>query len=214
MTDHTDLRDRIEDHLKDASNADWSTSEIDNALRIALHELSVALPARAVATLDAVDGQYEYSLSSISGLVEVVEVWYPYLSTDDTYKKAHPCKWRMLDDTTLYLEGDEDPDDTYDLRIFYDKVQTLNGLDGASATTLNDAEKSALVIGAAGYCSVSLARDKVDTVTIGGTAPEDLRKWGWARVTEFRQRVYDLSVIQDAGEDSRIGWWSVDRWEG
>ncbi len=213
MTDHTDLRDRIEDHLKDSGNADWSTSEIDNALRIALHELSVALPARAVATIDAVDGQYEYSVSSISGLVEVVEVWYPYLSTDDTYKKAHPVKWRMLDDTTLYLEVDDDPDDTYDLRVFYDKVQTLNGLDGASATTLGEAEKSALVVGAAGYAAVALARSKVDTITIGGSAPEDLRKWGWARITEFRQRVYDLSVIQDAGEDSRIGWWEVDKWE-
>jgi hypothetical protein len=213
MTDHTDLRNRIEDHLKDSGNADWSTSEIDNALRIALHELSVSLPSRSVATVDAVDGQYEYSLSGISGLVEVVEVWYPYLSTDDTYKKAHPCKWRMLDDSTLYLEVDEDPDATYDLRIFFDLVQLLNGLDGASSTTLNEAEKSALVIGAAGYAAVALAVDKVDTIVIGGSAPEDLRKWGWARITEFRQRVYDLAVIQDAGEDSRIGWWSADKWD-
>ena len=212
MTDHTDLRDRVEDMVKDAANADWSTSELDNAIRIALHELSVSLPSRAVTTVDAVDGQYEYDLSSISGLIEVVEVWYPYLSTDDTYKKPHPAKWRMLADNTLYLDVDTDPDATYDLRIFYDQLQTLNGLDGATATTLNEPEKSALLFGAAGYAVLALARDKIDAITFG-PAPEDLRKWAWARIMEFRQRVQTLAEVQDAGEDSRIGWWSADKWD-
>jgi hypothetical protein len=206
MTDHTDLRDRIEDMLKDATNADWSTEEIDNALRIALHELSLALPSRAVTTLDAVDDSCEYDISSVTGLLQVVEVWYPYLSTDDSYKIPHPVKWRMLDDTTLFLDVDEDPDGSYDLRVFYDRLQTLTGLDGAASTTLNAMEQSALVFGAAGYCAVALAVDKVDKVTIGKGASDQLRKWGWARVMEFRQRIGDLALIADAGEDSRIGW--------
>jgi len=206
MTDHTELRDRIEDMLKDASNADWSTGEIDNALRIALHELSLALPSRAVTTLDAVDGQREYDVSSVSGLLQVVEVWYPYLSTDASYKLPHPVPWRMLDDSTLFLDVDADPDAAYDLRVFYDRLQTLAGLDGAAATTLNAMEQSALVFGAAGYCAVALAVDKVDKVTIGKGASEQLRRWGWSRVMEFRQRLADLALIADAGEDSRIGW--------
>jgi hypothetical protein len=207
LTDHTDLRDRIEDMLKDASNADWTTGEIDNALRIALHELSLALPSRAVTTMDAVADTWEYSLSTVTGLLQVTEVWYPYLSTDESYKRPHPVKWRMLDDTTLWIDDDLDPDATYDLRIFYDQLQTLAGLDGASTTTLNAMEKSALVFGAAGYCAVALAVDKVDKVTIGRGASEELRKWGWARVMEFRQRIADLALIADAGEDARIGWW-------
>jgi hypothetical protein len=212
MTDLTDLRDRVEDFLKDATNADWTTSELDNAIRIALHELSVSLPAREITTMDAVDDKYEYDVSTVSGLVGIVEVWYPYLATDADYRKPHPVKWRMLDDSTLYLHVDEDPDSSYKLRIFYDRDQTLAGLDGAEATTLNAAEKSALIFGAAGYAVVALARDKIDAVTFG-MAAEDLRKWGWARVTEFRQRVQALAEIQDAGEDSRIGWWSADKWD-
>jgi hypothetical protein len=210
MTDHTDLRDRIEDMLKDTSNADWTTGEIDNALRIALHELSLALPSRAVTTLDAVDTTHEYDLSSVSGLLQVVEVWYPYLATDVTYTLPHPVPWRMLDDSTLFLDCDGDPDAAYDLRVFYDRLQTLAGLDGAAATTLNAMEQSALVFGAAGYCAVALAVDKVDKVTIGKGASELLRKWGWARVMQFRQRLADLALIADAGEDSRIGWWAAD----
>jgi len=209
MSDHTDLRDRIEDMLKDASNADWSTSEIDNALRIALHELSLALPSRSVTTIDAVADAWEYDISSVSGLLQVTEVWYPYLSTDASYKKPHPVKWRMLDDSRLLIDEDLDPDATYDLRIFYDRLQTLAGLDAAASTTLNAQEKSALVFGAAGYCAIALSVDKVDKVTIGKGASEELRKWGWARVMEFRQRIGDLAVIADAGEDSRIGWWGA-----
>jgi hypothetical protein len=212
VTDHTDLRDRIEDALKDSGNANWSTSELDNALRIALHELSVSLPLRAVTTLDAVDDQYEYSLSTITGLVEVTEVWYPYLSTDSSLKKPHACKWRMLDDTTLYIDVGA-PDAAYDLRIFYNKTQTLNGLDAATATTLNDAEKSALVFGASGYAAIALGIDKIDSAVFG-EAEELLRKWGWARIQEFRIRLQVLAEVQDAGEDSRIGWWSADKWDG
>ena len=213
MTDHTDLRDRVEDFLKDATNSDWTTSELDNAIRIALHELSSALPSRALTAIDAVDDQYEYDISGISGLVAIVEVWYPYLSTHDTYKKPHPVKWRMLADDTLYLDISDDPDDTYDLRVFYDKLQTLNGLDGASATTLSEAEKSALIFGAAGYAAVAMAMDKIDAVVIGADAPEDLRKWGWARILEFRQRFGELADREVAGEDSRVGWWSADKWD-
>jgi hypothetical protein len=213
MTDHTDLRDRIEDLLKDSGNSDWSTSEIDNALRLALHELSEEVPAHGVTTLDAVDDTWEYSLSGVSGLLEVVEVWYPYLSTDDTYKKPHPVQWRMLDDSTLLIDPDLDPDSTYDLRIFYNKLQTLTGLDSATATTLTAGMKSALVFGAAGYCAIALAVDKIDAVTIGGAAPEDLRKWAWARVQEFERRVTRIAEQAVASESSIVGWWEVDKWE-
>ena len=211
MTDHTDLRDRIEDLLKDSGNVDWSTDEIDNALRIAINELSENMPSRTVTTIDAVDDTYEYSLAAVSGLVAVVEVWYPYLSTDDAYKLPHPVKWRMLTDSILILDVEGDPDDTYDLRVFYDQVQTIAGLDSAGATTLNEAQKSALILGAAGYAALALAMDKVDKVAVGGAASEDLRKWGWARTLEFRQRIGEMADRQVQSEDSRVGWWPADK---
>jgi len=207
------LRDRVEDFLKDATNADWSTGELDNAIRIALHELSLLLPARAATTVDAVTGQREYSISSISGLVWVVEVWYPYLSTHATYKKPHPVKWRMLDDSTLYLDAADDPDSAYKLRVMYDKLQTLEGLDSATGTTLNEQEKSLLVIEASGYAAMSLAVDKTDAVVLGGKTPENLGKWGWSRVEEFRRRLNEMAAQEDSDDDARIGWWSTDKWD-
>jgi len=207
------LRDRVEDFLKDSTNVDWSTAELDNAIRLAVHELSLLLPARGVTTMDAVTDQWEYSISSISGMVCIIEVWYPYLSTHATYKKPHPVKWRLLDDSTLCLDESLDPDAAYDLRLFYDKLQTLEGLDAATATTLNEQEKSLLIIGASGYAAMSLAVDKTDAVVLGGKTPENLGKWGWNRVEEFRRRLNEMAAQEDSDDDARIGWWSTDKWD-
>jgi len=212
-TDLDTIIDRVEALLTDSGNADWSTAELTQAIRLALSELSTLLPARAVTTIDAVDGQYEYSLSSITGLVCVTEVWYPYLSTDDSYKLPHAVKWRMLDDVTLFLDVDDDPDAQYKIRLFYDQVQTLEGLDGATATTLNNAEKSVLVLGAAGYAALAKGRDLMNEVTIGSDVPQGYMDWGKARLSEFGQRVYGLSGLDVESEDSRIGWWSADKWD-
>lgn len=213
MTDLTDLRDRVEGLLTDSGNAEWSTSELDDALRLAIYELSTVLPVRAVTTIDAVASTWEYSLSSVTGLVAVVEVWYPYLSTHDTYKMPHPVKWRMLTDAILYLDIDEDPDADYDLRVFYDKVQTLAALDSAASTSLDDAEKAALALGAAGYAAIGKGRDITNEVTIGSDASTRMEAWGKARLVEFRARIEALAAVANAGEDSRIGWWSVDKWD-
>ncbi len=214
MSDLTTLEARIQDLVKDSGAADWTTAELDQAMRLALSELSQLCPARAVASVDAVDSQYEYSLSSITGLVAVVEVWYPYLSTDDSYKMPNPVKWRMLDDTTLLLEDlDEDPDSDYDLRVFYDKVQTLAGLDAASATTLNDAEKSCLVLGAAGYAAIAKAQYLANRVTTGEDAALMVSKWGNARLAEFKQRAFQLGQADAVADDARVGPWSVDKWD-
>jgi len=213
MSDLTELEDRIEALLDDSGNSVWSTSEIDQAIRLALADLSVFCPARAVTTMDAVDEQYEYNLASISGLIAVVEVWYPYLASDDSYKRPHPVQWRMLDETTLYLDIDEAADAAYDIRIFYDKVQTLAGLDGAASTTLNEYEKSALVLGAAGYAALAWARSQQGQVTVGATTAEQIAAWGKARLGEFQQRTYALASQESAAEDARIGWWAVDKWD-
>ncbi len=201
MTDLSDLRDRVEALLTDASNAEWSTGELDNALRLAMAELSTVLPVRAVTTKDAVDDTWEYDLSAVSGLANVVEVWYPYLSTSDTYKQPHPVRFRMLTDAVLLLECDERPDSTFARRIFSHTVHTLAYLDWAAAPSVDGAEKAALVLGAAGYAAIAKSRDVTNEVTIGAEVPARLEKWGNARLSEFRERIVGLAAVANAGED-------------
>ena len=213
VTDLQTLEERIQDLLKDSGGEDWYATELDQAVRLALSELSQLCPSRGVTTIQAVDEQYEYSLSAVTGLQGVAEVWYPYLSTDDSYKRPHAVKWRMLDDATLLLEGDQVPDVAYKLRVFYDKVQTVGGLDAAAVTTLNDAEKSCVVIGAAGYAAVAKAQYLANRVTTGADAALIVSRWGNARLMEFKQRAFQLGQHDSVSEDARIGWWSADKWD-
>jgi hypothetical protein len=208
-TDLETLRDRVESLLADSSNAEWSTNELDDAIRLALHELSRDLPVLADTTMEAADDTWEYSLASISGLVDVVEVWYPYSATDAGDKKPSPVSWRMIDDDTLLLDESVEPDGEYELRVFYTKMQRLAGLDSATETTLSAGEKAALVIGAAGYAAIAKARDRMNEVTLGVDVPRTLQRWGEQRLAEFRQRVAALAERAVTGEDARVSGWDA-----
>lgn len=206
-TDLDGLRDRVEALLKDSTNSSWSSGELDDAIRLALSDISADLPLHTVGSIAASGGVYEYALTALSGLVAVTEVWYPYLSTDDTYKRPHPVKWQMLDDSTLMLDVEVDPEAGYYLRVFYDKIQTLAGLDSAAATTLSDAEKSALVLGAAAYAGMSRAQDRIGEVNYDPDAPDQLAKWANARLRDFQERTKELARREASSEDSRVGGW-------
>ncbi len=207
MADIDTLRERVEALLADPANAEWSTSELDQAIRLALADLSVALPVEAAATLDAADETWEYSLGTISGLVEVTEVWYPYLAGDVLYKRAHPIPWRRIDDSTLMIEPADDPDASYDLRVFYTRCQTVAGLDSATTTTVNEAEKALLVRGAAAFAALARSRDVTNEVTIGSAVPERLREWGLAMMQRFVNGLEALGLMAAAAEDPRVGAW-------
>jgi len=213
MSDLDTLRDQVEDLLKDAGNALWSEGELEQALRLALAEWSALLPARAVATLDAVDGQREVDLSNISGLLGVVEVWYPYDAFDVHYRRPRPVRWRMLDDATLYLDVEDEPDARYGVRIFYDCTHTLQGLDDATVTSLAAPDRAALVLGAAGYAALARARESISQVSVGLDEAPRYQAWGQARLQEFVQQAYALGQVDSASSDARVGAWRADKWD-
>lgn len=206
-TDLDTLRDRVEALLSDTSNADWDTDALDAAIRLALDELSQSVPAVADEVLDAEDGVREYDLSELDGLVDVFEVWYPYDADDDDYSQAHPVPFRLLDRGTLYLESEDAPDAGYDIRVWYGVRHTIEGLDSATETTLNEEEKSALVIGAAGYAAIAKARELMNQVTIGSDVPRALQRWGERRLAEFGRRLAGLWNVVAVGDDARVGGW-------
>ncbi|HOU24819.1 MAG TPA: hypothetical protein PKW05_08030 [Anaerolineae bacterium] len=207
MADIDTLRDRVEALLADSGNVEWSTTELDQAMRLALADLSVALPVHSVTTIDAVDKTWEYSLSAVSGLVEVTEVWYPYLAGHPALKRPHPVRWRTIDDATLLLEMDEHPDPVYDLRVFFTRSQTVAGLDGAAVTTVSEAEKALLVRGCAAFAALAKSRDVTNEVTIGAGVPERLREWGLALLQRFNAGLAALSVMAHQADDSRPEAW-------
>ena len=78
MTALAGIRDRVEVMLMDTGNAIYDAGTIDEALRLALDQYNFVNPLtmETVITLPG-DGR-EIALSDLTGLVKVIDVWYPY----------------------------------------------------------------------------------------------------------------------------------------
>jgi hypothetical protein len=200
-----ELRDLVEGDLTDASNETWSTDEIDRAIRRALYRYSEVRPLQAETSVSAAASR-EYDLSSISGLVDVERVWFPYDSDDP----EHPPTWvgfELWEDgnPTLYLKVEDEPTASDDpLRVFYTKLHTLNGLDGESSSTYYVEDEECLVLGATGYAAVQRSRYVVDTVNPSVATPENWRSWGNARLREFEAELERVARKRMRHLDSRV----------
>ena len=199
-----ELRDEVEADLTDASNATWSTDEVDRAIRRALFRYSEVRPQQVIGSLDAAASR-EYSLSTLTGLVDVQRVWFPYDSTDPAY----PPNWiefELWDDkSVLYLDVEDCPavgDDP--LRVFYTKLHTLDGLDSEESSSYYVEDEEVLILGATAFAAVQRERYVVDTVNPSVETPDNWRAWGKARMREFEQELKRVGWKVSRHFDSRV----------
>src|SRR3990170_2923419 len=104
----TTLRDRVELTLQDSTNAIWATGDIDEAIRRAISQYSVKKPFETIGTVTAASSTRELSLSSLTGLIRVLRVWWTYNSTTPGY----PPNWVQFDvwpGSILYIDDDSMP---------------------------------------------------------------------------------------------------------
>jgi hypothetical protein len=161
----TTLRDRVESLLLDVSNVTWATGILDEGIRIALEEYSRARPLAAVGTVTPTAATREVSVSSLTGLINIERVWFPYTAATPEYPPTW-VDWATFwnaGSPTLFLKVAAAPDGVDVARVFYAKLHTLNGLDSAVATTYSAADDGLLVLGAAGFACLSRAADAVET---------------------------------------------------
>jgi hypothetical protein len=84
----TTLRDRVELHLQDSTNATWATGDIDEAIEKALEEYNKASPQTLIHNFTVSTAGREQDISGITGLLQVQAVWYPYTSGSLEYPPA------------------------------------------------------------------------------------------------------------------------------
>jgi hypothetical protein len=149
--------------LSDASNAIFSSNDVDQALRWALSEFSAHRPFIRT---------YQLSVDAATGVHS--------LPADFTT--------RHITRVQLY---DEDPDDIVDLvyfayqrdeqwivetrpevsagevlQISYSTIHTIDGLDAAAGTTVPTADEPLLHVGAAGRAAQMRALDRIETINM------------------------------------------------
>jgi hypothetical protein len=183
------LRDRVEAFLADSSNAVWATGTLDEAARLALHEYSSHRPQRVYATLTLSAASREVALSTLTGLLTVQRVWFPYTAADPEV----PPKWikfEVWDNAgalTLYLDVAADPAAGEVARVFYTKPQALKDLDSASASTFPAEDDSLIVMGAAGYAAGSELIDQAGSIRIDTKEYDTLKEFGRRQLDAFRE---------------------------
>lgn len=210
----TTLRDRVELQLGDSGNSIWSTADIDEAIRQALHEYSKVRPLRAVGTITLSTAGREISLASLSGLLSVQEIWVDYTAANPEYPPNRRPFEHWVDQNQIYVIGDYEPQAGDVVRVFYTKLQTLSGLDAATSTTVLEEDESLIAIGACGYAATSRAVDLTEQVTLDKLTAQQVRAWGLAKLQEFRAGLKAVARRMALETRSDVGLPPVDRFEG
>lgn len=221
MITFTSLRDRVLQMLQDVSNAIYSDALIDESIRQALEQYSNAYPKVVETTITlSADGR-EISLSTLTDLIEVIDVWYPYSSSPEVFPPNQVVGWRVYWDSTtpmLYIHTAQtaQPQSGQDVRIWYSAMQTVNGLDAAATTTVREDHEHLLVIGAASKAAMSRAADLVETANIDLYEVNLLGSWSLIKDREFTAELNKLRRMSARfGPQWPVGKgaWNLDKWD-
>jgi hypothetical protein len=223
MSNLAQLRDRVEQAILDMTNAIFPTGLIDEGLRVVLDQYSLALPLAMETVLTLPGDGREIALESVTGLLGVHEVWWPYDSAAvseaaETWPPNRVRGFRLLWDDArpilfLNLQDGPQPQQGDELRLWYTRRHAIQDLDGADASTLPLPHESMLVLGAAGQAAFSRA---VDLVEIAGTDLYQvglLGTWGQRRLRTFREWLKEVQQQEARGGPAWGAGWQMDRWE-
>ena len=220
MTALAGIRDRVELMLQDTGNAIWDADTIDEALKQALDQYNGVNPLHMETVITLPGDGREIALSGITGLLDVLDVWWPYDSdaSDETWPPNRVRGWRLWWDDAqplLFMEvaDSSQPQTDEEMRIWYTKRQTIQDLDSASTTTLRGDHESLIILGAAGHAAMSRT---VDLVEVSGTdlyQVSILGTWGQRKIREFTAALRRLERKHARrGRSWGVGW-ALDKWD-
>ncbi len=207
MSQLSDFESWVKEILQDSSGAAFTTSEIDVALRQALLEYSTASPNQMDATLTLSQDGREVSLAELGCVNCVLEVWFPYDVNEWLHQQPAGFRfWRSDGAPTLFLNPGSCPRPRVGdrLRLRYTKEHTVQGLSGATKTSIPAIHEFLIASGAAGLAASAGAMDRSELGSV-----EQLRKWGMEQVKEFRRQLDELraqSARTGGGEPWGEGW--------
>ncbi len=213
----TALRDRVELMIADVSNVTFSTAAIDEGIRQALHRYSKRRPLSVITTLNIATTGREVSVSSLTGLLGVSEVWLPYTAASPEQPPLRRAFELWFDQQILYFpygsNGGHEPTAGEVARIFYSKLQTLNGLDSETVTTIPLDDETLLAWGGAGYTVLPRAREATETVMLTEQAPISAQLMAWAK-----QKLMDFEdgLKETVQRELSVPWVrlpALDRWD-
>jgi hypothetical protein len=214
------IRDRVELMLQDTGNAIWDADTIDEALRQALNQYNLVNPLHMENVITLPGNGREIALSGLSGLLYVLDVWWPYDSdaTSETWPPNRVRGWRVWWDDNqpvLFLEITDgaQPKTDEEVRIWYAKRQTIENLDSGSTTTIRGDHESVIVLGAAGHAAMSRTVDLVEVANTDLFQVGLLGTWGQRKIREFNSYLKAIQREETRRGPSWLAGWALDQWD-
>jgi hypothetical protein len=151
----------------------FSTATCTAAIRQALKDLNLAVPAHAADTVSAVAEQYEYELEESKALV-IVDVLRQGLDTYADHNISLDFDAYFEDDRPFYrLRAPETAGRI--LIIRYTLPYTINGLDNATDSTLPSLYDVVLLDGAAWQACLVRAAGRIESINLAEGVSENFR---------------------------------------
>lgn len=215
----TDLRTDVRVILQDAGALNFTDDEVDAGLRRALNDLGSKSPLMTVAVLTLLENGGELTLSDYaadlpglpSGRVVIDAVFWPYDPNYPRQVQANRVSGYFVepdgDDAQLViipvfngpLTGEK-------VRLRYGKGRAVNGLDGATATTVFEHEVTPLVSAAAGYTALGGTVDRADDIAA------ELIHFARALLNQWRADLASMSVANLSQQPLPSDGWG-DAWD-
>lgn len=205
----TDALAKLRQDLQDEDSADyrWTTARLQRAVAKALRAYSAACPLTATATINAVDGQRDYSLAAVTAVVNrpeaILRAEYHYNSTDPTY----PTPWRNFEvhDGVLRILDEDAPASGDVIRLYYTTEHTFTD----ATRTFAPEDEDLLLEGAAAYAMQAYARYTVNRITTDGTAYNDAAEQAKNDLAAWQKKL-DARANNTAAADYRPTAWPTD----
>jgi hypothetical protein len=184
------LEARVSARLIDVTNSTFLLATIDEALRTALSEYSEAFPLTIDTTITLPAAGREVSLTALTGLVNVLDVWWPYDSVTEAWPPNQVPGFHLWFNNAvpmLLISGrsGSQPANGDKMRVWYTKQHTINGLDGGAATTCLLIHESGIITGAAGYAAMSEMRHQIGQAKLDPGQAALLKEWADEQLIEF-----------------------------
>ena len=218
MSNYDELEVRILAMLVDSGGVAYTSALVAESLQRALDQYSQYNPHAAETLLILPGDGWEVALNGVDGLLRVMAVHWPYDSTldeDDQHANRvnHFVLWWDDAQPVITLETDDNsmPELDDELRIWYEKAQTIQSLGAGTFTSVPALHESMLVTGAAGFAAMSKSAEMMlatDTDMYGTTL---VATWGRAKEREFNKNLLDLARQVGYSGRQRQGW-SMDKW--
>jgi len=207
------LRYRLRVLLGASAAGTWRDDLLDEALRLALLEYSQACPRLRHTTLTVGDDAPEIALDALENLLQVSGVHWPYHPHSSRQPANRVNGWRLTWDdgrARLWLrtQADAAPQPGDSLHVWYAAGHCLDGLDGATSTSLPPGQSTLLLQGALGLVICWHALDPLEWSGRGEAAAR-LHAWGKERLSEFRQNLWNRRATPGAPQIEAV--WPLDR---